>query len=499
MRDWGSLILRGIIAFVSIFMTFAWLKHRPTLESVSSQIGQCRNGSTPFLAHACSMIAFGLLSVRVFGASSEVHSSLIAVCWWMLGIAAIFFGALAFVPLTAWLNLVRGTGLLWVYALTTALATCFLGDKSRWIWQPGSYVTRLTFSMSKALLGHFVSGIISNSHTMVLGTQNFRVQIAPSCSGLEGVALILAFELLWFWLLSSEYRFPQSLILIPLGVALIFLLNTVRLVALILIGNAGWHRIALGGFHSQAGWITFSAVAVGFCLAAQNIRWFTNRRPSSQAALVKDENPSAAYLLPFLMILAAGMIGGASSGGFDWLYPLRFLAAAAMLWIFRKRYADLSWKCDWVAPLIGVIAFGVCVGLDDLFSKTPGDSAAPAALLAPAPIFAVLWMVFRLLAAVITVPLAEELAFRGFLLRRLICQGFESVSFRRVSCFSLLASSAVFGLLHGDYWLSGSIAGILFGLAATRRARLGEAVVAHATANCFLTAYVLIYHKWHLW
>ena len=42
-------------------------------------------------------------------------------------------------------------------------------------------------------------------------------------------------------------------------------------------------------------------------------------------------NPTAAYLIPLLMILGAGMISGALSGKFEWLYPLRFFAAAGGL------------------------------------------------------------------------------------------------------------------------------------------------------------------------
>jgi CAAX prenyl protease-like protein len=109
------------------------------------------------------------------------------------------------------------------------------------------------------------------------------------------------------------------------------------------------------------------------------------------------------------------------------------------------------------------------------------------------------WITFRVLAAVITVPLAEELAFRGFFMRRLISSDFESISLRHFSWLALLVSSAAFGLLHGGYWVAGSIAGILFSLTVIRRGRIGEAVVAHATANALLAAYVLIYHTWHLW
>ena len=56
------------------------------------------------------------------------------------------------------------------------------------------------------------------------------------------------------------------------------------------------------GFHSQAGWIAFSAVAVGFCFAVQRIPWFTrvhNRESLGSAT------PTAVFLMPFLMILTA--------------------------------------------------------------------------------------------------------------------------------------------------------------------------------------------------
>ena len=53
---------------------------------------------------------------------------------------------------------------------------------------------------------------------------------------------------------------------------------------------------------------------------------------------VTSDNPTAAYLVPFLVILGAGMLTGALIGSFEWLYPLRFFAAAGALWVFRTRY-----------------------------------------------------------------------------------------------------------------------------------------------------------------
>jgi CAAX prenyl protease-like protein len=201
-----------------------------------------------------------------------------------------------------------------------------------------------------------------------------------------------------------------------------------------------------------------------------------------------------------MMILAGGMISGAAAhaGGVEWLYPLRFFAAAGTLWIYRRSYTRLSWKCDWTAPAIGTIVFVIWIALDR-FSNSTTDHGISGALMASPLAARVAWVTIRVLAAVVTVPLAEELAFRGFLMRRLISPDFESVAFRGLTWLPLFASSIVFGFLHGGYWIAAIFAGILFGLAAIRRNRIGDAVVAHATANALLAAYILTYHKWHLW
>jgi CAAX prenyl protease-like protein len=99
--------------------------------------------------------------------------------------------------------------------------------------------------------------------------------------------------------------------------------------------------------------------------------------------------------------------------------------------------------------------------------------------------------------SVVTVPLAEELAFRGYLTRRLIAADFEDVPLGRFTWLSLLVSLALFGALHGR-WLAGTLAGMLYAIALYRRGELADAVVAHATTNGLLTAYVLATGSWVL-
>ena len=109
------------------------------------------------------------------------------------------------------------------------------------------------------------------------------------------------------------------------------------------------------------------------------------------------------------------------------------------------------------------------------------------------------WVILRLIGGVVTVPIAEELAFRGFGLRRLISSDFESVPWKSFTWTSLLISSLLFGAMHGERWLAGTAAGILYALAMRWRGRLGDAILAHAVTNGLLAVWVLAFGRWELW
>ena len=97
------------------------------------------------------------------------------------------------------------------------------------------------------------------------------------------------------------------------------------------------------------------------------------------------------------------------------------------------------------------------------------------------------------------VPIAEELAYRGYLLRRLLTEDFESVPFGSVGWIPLLVTAVAFGVLHGALWLPGIAAGVGYGLVLTRTGRMGEAVAAHAASNLLLAAWVLTAGQRQLW
>jgi CAAX prenyl protease-like protein len=109
------------------------------------------------------------------------------------------------------------------------------------------------------------------------------------------------------------------------------------------------------------------------------------------------------------------------------------------------------------------------------------------------------WLLMRVLGYVVTVPIAEELAFRGFLTRRLLRADFYNIPVGAWSCIPFLLSSLLFGALHGRFWLPGTIAGMFFAVALYRRRVLGDAVLAHATTNGLLVLYVFVTGEWSAW
>jgi membrane protease YdiL (CAAX protease family) len=206
------------------------------------------------------------------------------------------------------------------------------------------------------------------------------------------------------------------------------------------------------------GWLGFIAVALGLVWVTQQMPFFAVSQ-SEVKTKAREGDPTAAYLASLMALLAVTMVTGVFSSGFDWLYPARVLGTAAAIWFFwRQSLTRLHLARGWSWG-----AFSI-----------------------------------RVVGSVVTVPIAEELAFRGYLLRRLISSDFDRLPSPRFTWLSFLVSSVLFGALHGR-WLAGTVAGMFYAWAMYRRGRVGDAIIAHATTNALIAADVLILGNWSLW
>ena len=97
-----------------------------------------------------------------------------------------------------------------------------------------------------------------------------------------------------------------------------------------------------------------------------------------------------------------------------------------------------------------------------------------------------------------TVPIMEELAFRGFLLHRLIGRDFTKVLYEQWNWPAVLVSSVPFAAAH-QQWIGGFVVGVAYAYAQKRRGLLSDAIIAHAVTNALITMQVLVAGHWSLW
>ena len=488
-QHWG---FRFLVTLAISLTLFTYVRGREQLAAVESASRSVTLRLQWFLLHTVLLPPLTVASFLLYGSHGlQVPFALVLGLWLLLALAAVLALFAALAPWALWREGARCLGILWLYALAAAACSASAMQWSQSLW---ASMARVTFEAVHYLLAPLIPTLQANPSTLVIDTGRFAVEVSTICSGLEGIGLMLAFCGAWLVLFREEYIFPRALVLLPAGLLLILALNVLRIAALVLIGHAGWREMAIYGFHSQAGWIVFNAAAGLIAFASTRSSWLS--RAVAHDARPATENPTAAYLLPFLAILAAGMIARAVSTGFETLYLLRPAAAALAIYLCWPRVASLDWRASWRGPAVGVAVFIIWAIATHFFTQ---QKAMPPALAAMPPILRELWIAIRIAASAIIVPIAEELAYRGFLLRRLVAADFEKVPFQSAGGWALLVSSTAFGLGHGSMWLPGIIAGVLYGAVLMRTGRMGEAVAAHATTNASIAAWVLFGNEWQLW
>ena len=489
-QHWG---FRFFVALTAAVALFAYVRGGQAVRAAQAALRAAPLRFGWMVVHLLLIAVLALLSFVLYRYTpNDLALAGVVALWIVVGCTAVVAALLAMAPGPLWRDAVRALGPIWWYAAVAALLGTAAMQLTQLLWDP---TAALTFDLVRRLLMPVLPALTADAAARVLSTGRFAVQISDACSGLEGGGLMLAFSGAWLLYFRHEYIFPRALLLIPASIAAIFALNVVRLAALMLIGDAGFPDVAVYGFHSQAGWIAFNAVACALVLVSRRSAWL-NRTVTRSDVSPAAHNPTAAYLMPLLAILAAGAVTRALSSDFEFLYPLRVAAGLWMLLRYRRSLAGLDWGWSWRGPAFGIVVFLLWIGSAHLQLHAAGIPEKLAAL--PSALRG-LWIVSRLAGGVLIVPIAEELAYRGYLMRRLTKPDFDAVPFQSVRWPALAATAILFGVAHGALWLPAMAAGVVFGLLVVRRGQIGEAVVAHATSNALIAAGVLGWNQWQLW
>ena len=415
-----------------------------------------------------------------------------------------------------WLLSAAGTGGSLLFSLLPWRAVRLLGRNALGVlalgclagvlaWAAGLATEQLWLRMSTATLQTvyfwmrpFSDQIIYSPEDAAIGTDAFVVIVAPECSGIEGIGLIVVVMAAYLWSARTRLRFPRAFWVLPVAIIAVWIGNSLRIAALIAVGIQLSPEIALSGFHSKAGWLFFCAIALALIAIVERTRWLAAVDAPATQEKAETWNPAATYLSPLLALIATSLLSALFSTGFDRFYGLRIFVVLGVLYLQRRFLPRPSWAASWHAPVIGLVLFGLWFGL------CPRPEAAAVAELKGhiaqlGQPWAALWLGLRAFGALLTVPIAEELAFRGFLLRRLISADFTEVDRRRLTPLSLGISSLAFGLLHPGAVLVATLAGVAYGYAQALRGRTADAVIAHAITNGSIAIAVLGFDQYWLW
>ena len=481
----GTLAPLGVVVAASILLLRARLQ-RPAARDSSAPLTPPPIGWSALCGHVALGLAFYAATVRVFTGDAPAGSP-----WLWLLLWAALGGAMSLSLIVALVGrrAIQWGATAWLLACAGALgaAAWLAGAFSQSFWHP---LSRATLGIVTGLLRPFAP-LEANSERLSLALNGFEVTISSVCSGFEGIGLITVLMSGYLVAYRKKLRLPNALVLLPISIAAVWLGNAVRIAGLMLLGGYVDPELAYGAFHSKAGWVIFCTIALGVAAVAHRSRFVTKTVLDAD----ETENPTAAYLLPFLTLLAVALFTGMFASNVDLAYPLRIVAAAAALYGFRSYFRELVLRVSLLSVVVGAL-----VGLAWVFSATgAAPKTAPYATFEalPAWLFA-LWLSFRIAGSVIVVPICEELAFRGYLLRSIVSRDFTSVSFQRWTPLALVASSLAFGLVH-ERWLAGTLAGAAYALVQIRTGRLSDAVVAHGVSNAIVAGFTVLAGDWSHW
>jgi hypothetical protein len=215
-----------------------------------------------------------------------------------------------------------------------------------------------------------------------------------------------------------------------------------------------------------------------------------------------------AYILPMAVFLLLTFIGGQWPAIYPVAYVIKTIAVAIMLIALRRSFTSIKWDYWWLGVIVGVVGIFQWVFMQrwlqehvGLFRPDPANPPFDPFAVIASPQMAWAFVMFRWIAgAVIVVPVMEELFWRDFLWRQVLApSNFKLAAIGERSLPALLIVSVAFCTVHGNWWPTAIVWGLMIGVLLMTTRSLGACIVAHAVTNLLLGSYVLLTKDWGFW
>lgn len=215
-----------------------------------------------------------------------------------------------------------------------------------------------------------------------------------------------------------------------------------------------------------------------------------------------QQSPTALRVVPFVVFVAPlylqDLFGVQAP---YWMYALRTLLGVGLVAWMLPLVKEMRWALSWEAVLVGILVFGLWVGLDPWYpamGRKAGGGWNPHEVFGAGSALAWTFLMVRLLGSTLVVPPLEEVFYRSFVYRYLVRSDFQSVALSAWHWRAFVGTSVVFGFVHHE-WLAGMLCGAAYQGLVLRKGRLGDAITAHAITNGLLGLWVMSRGAWQFW
>ena len=205
--------------------------------------------------------------------------------------------------------------------------------------------------------------------------------------------------------------------------------------------------------------------------------------------------------VPFAVFAALTLFQGRfGEGSLYWVYALKTVIGAFLLWQVRHHIKEMRWSISWEAVAVGVGVCAVWVGLDGHYPMffERGGNFNPFMTYGAGSGIAMLFIAVRVIGSSLVVPPLEEVFYRSFIYRYLIKANFLEVPLNHLQWRSFLIAGVIFGVGHYE-WLPGILCGFAYQWLVIRKGRLGDAMTAHAITNFLLALWILTHDAYRFW
>ena len=202
------------------------------------------------------------------------------------------------------------------------------------------------------------------------------------------------------------------------------------------------------------------------------------------------------------------VVGGLGSGSDalllrhpeHWVYPVQTFACGLALVYFWREY-DFGIRSGWLAGVFGgLLALGIWISPQTVFGFGLRQVGFDPTAFSDSVFLYWLTVGARFARLVVVVPLVEEIFWRGFLMRYLICEDFCSVGVGTYRSAAFFGVAGLFMFGHGAAdWPAAFLTGLIYNGLAVRTKSLSACVIGHAVTNLGLGVYIMSTRQWGFW